>query len=301
MTTDNTTPKEAPVQEHPDAWAYEALGEAVPPLPGQTPTSTPDQGNGKPNASTGNNEPKSTGGGSPDRGTTDQQPPNTLTTPGADGLTGLKLQDILAHPELGRELQSWADKATRSQLEAERNRIRNELEPEIRNRLELEEARNYLEGLSEPDRGQVLASDPKLAMVWGDLQKEKQTNPAVARDVAVAAQVYAMASIIASTDANIQESDLPDTVKTSLMDTSKYESEGPDGISRWIKDVQKALVGHEKDKAVASEIETRWQSYLENNRGNSPRRPNLLPPGQRQDPVPSVYEKNADDAFLAAF
>lgn len=298
MTTNNGNRSSVEAQEHKDAWAYLALGEKVP-----QPTAPNTSSSQSPSNSSGEGQLGTEGKGGEGGDHRSGEP----TAKGANPVTGsvnsdLTLDDLLKDPKLGPLLNSWNDRTVNSRFQSERTRLERELEPVYRARFEEEETRTYLTNLSDEQRGLALSQDPKLATAWADMVKERQSNTLAATPeaVATAAQVYALAAQIRTYNDLINESALPPEAKAALLDNSKYESEGPQGVVTWGKDIQRAIIAHEKETGIKAELDTRWQSLLEDQKGHLPQRPGLIRPGTRQLPVADIVDGGSDE-FLGAF
>jgi hypothetical protein len=139
-----TSEHQTETQEHPDAWAYDAVNEKPPAVEGSpaSPGTSPNA-----NGTVGQSDPSGTPGGEDNQ--TSQDP-----------LANLSLQELLKHPVLGPQLDSWNDRTSNSKVAAARERLTSELTPQIRANVEYEETKAYLNGLSPDERGTVLARDP---------------------------------------------------------------------------------------------------------------------------------------------
>lgn len=287
--TNDVSKSQAEAQEHPDAWAYAALKEKPPEETDTDKTSAnppPKDGIGTDNGTAG------TGGESKSQASQGDQ---------SDPLEGYDLSKLLEHPVLGPQLNSWNDKSANSRLQSERDKILNELEPQVRQRLEDEAVGKYLDDMSDEERGQELARNPQLASKWAQIQQSREQANSHPEEVARAAEVYALATQISSVDQLIDASDLPDAEKESLKDVSKFQGQGAGAIVGWTQQVMQRLVEHAKEKGIEAEIDTRWNSYLEDNQARSPRaRPGMTPPGSRAEPAPDVIKGDSRE-FLSAF
>ena len=216
-----------------------------------------------------------------------------------DPLAKSTLDSLLKHPVLGPQLNSWMDRGVNARTTQLRERIKSEVTPEIIRDQRFKEDKEYLEGLSSAERGQVLSQDEELASTWATIQADKQRQPnptANPEAVARTAQVYAYAGQIRAVDQMIQNSDLSDDVKTSLMDESQLRGKGPEGLTDWTQRVMDAIA---EAKASAT-AETRFESLLEERKAQLPNRPGLTPPGRRQAPQPD-FATGSSDSFKSAF
>jgi hypothetical protein len=218
-----------------------------------------------------------------------------------DPLASMTLDTLLKHPTLGPQLNSWMDKGVNSRMPHIKEQLKRELAPEILAETQYNDDKQYLESLSDEERGQVLAQDPELASTWARIQATRQqpgnVNP---ETIAVAAQTYALGMQIKAYDTMVNESDLPADQKQALLDIEPYKGQGIEGFNSWSQNVLQKLIEHKIEQGIQAQLETRWTSYREDQSAQNPSRPGLQPPGRRQSPRPDFREGSTHE-FMDAF
>lgn len=286
-------------QEPPDAWGLRALGRPVPPTNGANASN--------PGPQTGGNGGNGSGPESPSSQQQAQnRGDNTASgeqgqTNGTDPLEGITLQDLLKHSRLGSELTSWNDRTTNSRLETERPNIERELRPRVQAEVEDQDYVSHLETLSPEERGREFDSNPRAVGLW-QAHLDAKAAPDLQQQ-ALAAQVYAAATLIRGVRSMIAQTDLPDTEKTALSDVTKFQEKGMPGVEEWVAQAVSRITEFQAESKHKSEIDKRWESERESNAGRistSNPRPGISGPGSIQEPRPDIFEGHSRD-FLAAF
>ena len=213
-------------------------------------------------------------------------------------LSGGELAQLLAHPTLGPELQSWKDKDAARKVAEATSRLRSQVEVELRPQIQAEteqaSRRDYLTSLSPQELAQVLTSDKEMAAEYGKMQLELEQNTSDPAQVTQAATVMAIGTQIRAIQKTIADSDLPDALKTTLDPKNFATGKGTEDLVTWSNAVYRALVDHEKEKELGTELETRWEAYkTEKEVELSPQRPNPNLPGQRANPLPDLLETDS--------
>lgn len=282
-----------------DDWALFALGKSQPPT-GSNGTSNPDpsrNGNAPESGSSVATSPASVQnrGVSPTSGEGDNPEGSQQV------LESLTLADLLKHPKLAAELNSWNDRTTNARLDSERPSLRQQLKTEVEAEVEADDYINYLQSLPDDERGRLLASDSKASLAWAEhIRAVAEPDTSAAQ---FAAQVYAAASLVRSVRQMIDQSGLPDDAKSALADNKDFVNQGMAGLEAWMGKVLGELNNASLEAKFAAEIETRWASERENAAARQSRsnpRPGVVAPGSAQPPRPDVYEADSS-AFLSAF
>lgn len=217
-----------------------------------------------------------------------------LTGDGDDPLAALKPEDLLKHPVLGPQLQSWADKAAQAQIQSYASRNQAQLansRDQIRAEVEEESYVNWLQSLSPEERATEFAENPEGAAIWGKwAQKNNGARTVSPEEIQASAQVYAYAVTIQTTRALMDSSDLPDAKKAEL-DPQKYVPEGPAGLVKWQTAVHQALIDHAASKAPTAPAQ----------KPQTQQKPGLMGKGTNARPTPQVVETKTQDLFEFAF
>lgn len=213
-----------------------------------------------------------------------------------DPLAGLTREQILAHPVLGREFQSWKDQEAAKQITPAVNRAREE----ERTNLRLQMARDHFDNLTEEQLAAELR-DPQIKSVYQEVLRTPPPSPPEVVDAAVA--FYAR-QLTLTTD-EIAKSDLPEDVKRSL-DPALHITKGgdPDEVmAAWQNLVRKAITDHEITKATsptspaarAKKLEEEAEADADRHSGA------LLESGRLAEPLPDFDKTSGDSLLTDAF
>ena len=171
-----------------------------------------------------------------------------------DSLSEFDLSKLLSHPTIGPQLQSWADRSARTQIDAtlasERSRIASDAH--------LDALETHFDALTQDELAEELARDPKAVDAYAAVKQHKENRGKVGLEsqITSAAQVYAYATEIQVYNGLLEGSGLA-TEELAKLKAENFTHLGPTGITVWGKAVQTALVEH-RAKALLDE---RWEAY----------------------------------------
>lgn len=212
----------------------------------------------------------------------------------SDPLAGLTVEQVLAHPELGRKFQSWKDQEAAKQISSATTRAR----ADERKQVELELTRAHFDGLEDSELLEEL-KDPQIKARWQELQALPPPPPPEQVNAAVA--FYARQLKVVSDE--IANSDLPPDVKASL-DPSLHilqQNGDPDEIMlTWQSLVHKSITDHAIAKATGKapgpkkEAEELDRQAAEDEGSISG---TLLETGRRTPALPD-FDKTSGDSLL---
>lgn len=201
-------------------------------------------------------------------------------------LNSLTLEELKAHPTLGKLIQSDADRVAAAQLRGKTAQI----ESDTRAKLRLEIAGKHFASLNQNELAQELAEDPDAVKLYAEVQAQPSPVPAE-----VNAKVDYYTNVLRNYSSRMEEAGL-DTTTLAALDPSKRLTVGGDPddlLSAWTKDVDDAIVAAKvakevgkvtKTTATAEELEKQALEQEANPGGP------VMDPGRRASPLPDVMD-----------
>ena len=199
-----------------------------------------------------------------------------------DPLASLTISDLLNHPQLGRAIQSWADTSGNSRLEAERGRVRTELESEY----EFNQLHSEFDGMTQEEWQELVSEDRKAVdrlARYRALQKMREGNQNEAQ-IAASAETFALATQIATYSELLKDLDQEAQVKLDARNFQKRQDGSPagrQGVVAWGKAIHEALV----QKALDERWEAEKQNRLAKQEGRNGRQAPVLVEGQSRGAI----------------
>ncbi len=234
--------KEPKAKEPPEAKKPPQKGDAPPEKPkAKAPASKEAPGDGEPE-----------GDGTPKEG--DEDP-----------YKGMKPRDVLIklleHPDVGPELQRWADRAGDTQVATALEAARPNIEADTR-RSEAEKAEDeHFSGMTKEQIAEEIAGDEKVATAYARFQQRKEAGSLPnAEAIARTSQLYSYTSRVAAVSSLIEGSELSAEVKETLK-PGNFTHLKTEGIREWEKAVFQALVLHTAEAKAEELLEERWETY----------------------------------------
>lgn len=217
-----------------------------------------------------------------------------------DALLNLTLDELLAHPTLGKTLQSWKDTEAAKQMRGQSQRI----EQQVREQVQFESARSHFASLTPEELGEELASSKDAAAMYGRIQATPEPPPPL--PVEARNQITYFSEVIHT--ANLALADLSPEVQAELDPTKHLVT--PDGgdpavvLAAWKSKVDAAVVSSRVASALAKTSSKQQESdKLEADAAADATRPNgpLLTVGTNSFPLPDLIETRADLLLEDAF
>lgn len=179
----------------------------------------------------------------------------------ADPFAGAQLADLLQHPVLGPQLQSWADRSAAAQVRAALEREGVAAQQRAAQNAQMAQWAAYFQGMDREELAEAL-TDPETFQAYSAVQQWQQQQQAAHNQIQVAAQakVQAYAEQIRAIDALMQEAKLPKE-KAAALDPQRYTHLGEAGISVWTNDVLQAIVDHQASQRIEAELNKRWEAF----------------------------------------
>lgn len=196
----------------------------------------------------------------------DEQEPPEDKPPEEDPLKGLKLRALLDHPELGPQLQEWADTGAVAQVRSALERQRPQIAADAKQQAEDRHWDEHFKEMSPEAVHEEIARDPKAAAAYAQYQVRQQSSQAMSPEaVKEASQLHAYGIQVATYNQLLEESDLPKEVKEKLGAGNFTEMGGAptgiQGIVAWGNAIYGALIDAEAAKLVEAKLEERWEAY----------------------------------------
>lgn len=221
-----------------------------------------------------------------------------------DPFYGKTIEEILAHPKLGPAVQSWSDKAARKQIDSELRQVREATRTETQQEIQAADFDRFVKSLNRTELAQELAADEDGFVEKYTAWKQSQDN-ADQGEVAAAAQVYALTTIVQSTLELIAGADLSDEKKTELEEyrLKLLEDHDPQAAVKWQAKANDLVADRKAEKLIEGDAEERVtalanQQLAERNAG----RPGALAsPGRRASPIPELLKTNTRNLIEDAF
>lgn len=221
-----------------------------------------------------------------------------------DPLAGLTPEQLLAHPKLGPAIQSWSDKAARKQIDSELAKVREATRTETLQQRETEDFDKFVKSLNKAELAAELAADEDGFVEKYTRWKEAQ-GQADQGEVAQAAQVYALTTIVQSTLDFIAGADLTPE-QTTELETYRQEliaASDPQSAVKWQSKAYELAAARKAEKLIEGDAEERVtalanQQLAERNAG----RPGALAsPGRRASPLPELLKTSTRSLIEDAF
>lgn len=161
-------------------------------------------------------------------------------------LAGLTLEELKAHPTLGRVLQSHTDQEVARSLQGKTKQI----ETQVTQRIAMEQAKTHFESLDPDELGEELAKDPEARKMYGLIQT---APPPTTPDPAAQGAVEYYTRTIKFWDQKISQAQLPKELVDKLNPDEYLKGEGDaDAIlARWTADVDRTITEFVVTKELA--------------------------------------------------
>jgi len=223
-----------------------------------------------------------------------------------DPLKGVTLAQLQQHPELGKQLNSWADSIANKRIAAEVETAQARGKSEGRQEVTAESRDRFFADLSK-DREELakeLAADDDLAVEYADWQKARRSAAGDTEAVSRAAQVYALSTQITTISQSLADAKLPPEVLADpKLKPETYIAQGATGVVAWGKAATEAITAHkaqegrtaltdEAREALRQEIQAELDAKKPGGLGASGRRD-----GARPDLIKTPARLLARDAW----
>jgi len=198
-------------------------------------------------------------------------------------LSDLDLDALLKHPKLGPTLNSWADRAAASQVQAALSQAQPGIEANTRQQLEDQAFDREVKEMTEQELAEELR-DPAFQKRYARWVDQSQTPTSLDPNaVAEVSQVFAYAAQIATYNRALANSGISQEVKDTLK-SENYTAQGPDGLIKWGEDVMIALSNHAAEARASELLEERWEAFRQDRLAEQDGSRPPLTPGRKAPP-----------------
>lgn len=227
----------------------------------------------------------------------------------ADPLSSLTIEQLLKHETLGKEIQSWGDKAAAKQisaaLERERTKGKEDGIKEGRQSAEAERMDRYFSSLSQEEKAREFAADPEMAAEYARWEASKQSSKDVSAqtEIANASEVMALGIELQHWFEVLEDAQLPAEVKAELAPENFAHLGGVNALKGWSKAINAAVIKHEADKIAGKDLNEKWESFKEEQIAKSDDRrfSGLASTGKVTGVNPDLIETPTGNLFEKAF
>lgn len=173
----------------------------------------------------------------------------------------LTVEGLLKDPEVGPQLQSWADKSAAAQVKSATERLQTD-QQQAYSSANMGQWDNYFRQFNQEELGELLAQDQQKASAYSRVQawRQEQQQAAGSDQIATAGQVYAYAHQISVNNSLLADSGLPQEELAELA-ADKFTHLGAEGVTTWSKAIQTALIKHQAEAEIQKGLDTRWEAY----------------------------------------
>lgn len=227
---------------------------------------------------------------SPPEGATKEVSTETPPEDSPDPFKEVKLEDLLKHPTLGKEIQSHMDKSAAAQFKSQQARLEQQITQQVSAQKEEELLEKYFGTLTREELGQRLAEDPELAARYSELQRKPEADREAEIEKAATYKFYLRE--IQHWSGILKESGLDNDAMSKLSPENYAQDANLEG---WISDIQKAIIEQAVSKAQKEALETQFEAFkqerLAEEESTSPGA--LLRVGSRTSPVPDLMDNDS--------
>ena len=178
-----------------------------------------------------------------------------------DPLKELKLRQLLDHPTLGPELQSWADKVGVAQVKAALERERPAIAQTERQQAANAQWDEHFSRMSQEEIGEEISADAKAASAYAQYQQRQQVRPGISpEEVERASEIYANAAQVAVYTHMLDNSGLPDEKKAELK-PENFTHLGVDGLVTWGQSIGQAIIDARSEARAQELLTEKWETY----------------------------------------